>query len=131
MDEPNGLRVVTQYSDLWDFLDLPPEFRRYRDEGCDVAPSCLKCPFPRCLEEDAHGKKKMITRRRAQEMNSLFTSGQRNIGELASIFGVSRRTVERSLMRSSFSRLPEGTPEDEWRVSQPADQPEQYLAIQR
>ncbi|MFH1031210.1 MAG: hypothetical protein V1767_01365 [Chloroflexota bacterium] len=27
-------------------LDLPPEFCQYRDEGCEVATSCLRCPLP-------------------------------------------------------------------------------------
>ena len=27
-------------------IDLPPEFCRYRDEGCELAESCLDCPFP-------------------------------------------------------------------------------------
>ena len=26
-------------------LDLRPEFCHYRDEGCDLAKSCLNCPF--------------------------------------------------------------------------------------
>ena len=26
--------------------DLPPEYCHYRDEGCDLAESCLDCPFP-------------------------------------------------------------------------------------
>jgi hypothetical protein len=23
------------------------------DQGCELAPSCLECPFPRCKEDDA------------------------------------------------------------------------------
>ena len=25
-----------------------PEFANYRDTGCELAPSCLRCPFARC-----------------------------------------------------------------------------------
>ena len=32
-----------------DGLDLPPEYCHYRDEGCDLADSCLNCPLPRCI----------------------------------------------------------------------------------
>jgi hypothetical protein len=35
----------------YDPADLPPEFCRYRDEGCRYADSCLDCPYPCCLEE--------------------------------------------------------------------------------
>ena len=28
-------------------LDLRPEFCQYRDEGCELAGSCLNCPFAR------------------------------------------------------------------------------------
>ena len=34
-----------------DPLDLPPEFCIYTDEGCELAESCLECPFSRCIEE--------------------------------------------------------------------------------
>ena len=27
-------------------LDLPPEYCHYRDNGCDLADSCLNCPLP-------------------------------------------------------------------------------------
>ncbi len=36
--------------------DLPPEYCRYRDEGCDLADSCLDCPFPQCIYEQPRGR---------------------------------------------------------------------------
>ncbi len=30
-------------------LDLPPEYCHYQDEGCELADSCLNCPFARCI----------------------------------------------------------------------------------
>ncbi|MFC2011982.1 hypothetical protein ACFLVU_02510 [Chloroflexota bacterium] len=36
-------------------LDLPPEYCHYRDEGCDLAESCLNCPFARCVYDEPGG----------------------------------------------------------------------------
>ena len=78
-------------------LDLLPEHYHYRDEGCDLARSCLKCPFASCVYEESGGKRRMLKRLRAREMATLFTSKGRRIKELADTFGVSRRTVQRAL----------------------------------
>ena len=56
MDETIARRFVTRDGDFSDLLDFPPEYRRYRDDGCKVARSCLDCPFAGCLEEGFHGK---------------------------------------------------------------------------
>ena len=56
MDEIIDRRFVTRDGDFSNLLDFPPEYRRYRDEGCKVARSCLDCPFAGCLEESFHGK---------------------------------------------------------------------------
>ncbi len=37
-------------------LDLPPEYCQYRDDGCELAGSCLKCPFKRCIHDEPGGK---------------------------------------------------------------------------
>ena len=37
-------------------LDLPPEYCRYRDEGCEMASSCLNCPPPGCVYELPGGR---------------------------------------------------------------------------
>ena len=28
--------------------DSLPEAHHYQDDGCDLAPACLRCPLPRC-----------------------------------------------------------------------------------
>ena len=78
-------------------LDLPPEFCQYQDEGCEFAPSCLNCPLPVCVYDEQGGKQRLLKRRRAEEMERQFTREGKSIGELAQIFGVSRRTVQRAL----------------------------------
>src|SRR3972149_1898874 len=79
-----------------DALDLPPEFCRYRDEGCEYAASCLTCPFPQCLYDEPRGGQRWLKDRRNQEIKRLFNGGWK-VSELAPLFGVSQRTIQRSL----------------------------------
>ncbi len=78
-------------------LDLPPEYCRYRDEGCDLAGSCLNCPLPGCIYDEPRGRQHWLKKSRAREMVRLFAVEGKGIGELAEIFGVSQRTVQRAL----------------------------------
>ena len=78
-------------------LDLPPEFCHYRDEGCELADSCLTCPLPVCIYEEPGGKRRLLKRRRDREMGRQFTEEGKRVKELAQIFGVSQRTVQRAL----------------------------------
>ena len=79
--------------------DLPPEYCQYRDEGCEFAASCLDCPFPRCIYDEPRGRQQWLKGERDREMINLFTRGGRGVGELALMFGVSQRTVQRALKR--------------------------------
>ena len=78
---------------LWDLL--PEEFP-YQDRGCELSSSCLNCPFPDCLEGEPWGKERFLKRRRAQRMLELKREGK-SINEIARIFEVSPRTVQRWL----------------------------------
>lgn len=78
-------------------LDLPPEYCRYRDEGCEFAESCLNCPLPICIYEEPGGKQHLLKKLRAKEMARLFTTEGKGIKELAQTFDVSQRTVQRAL----------------------------------
>lgn len=78
---------------LWDLL--PEEFP-YEDKGCELFPSCLNCPFPDCLEEEPWGKERFLKRRRAERMRELKREGK-SVKEIARIFEVSPRTVQRWL----------------------------------
>lgn len=77
--------------------DLPPELCHYRDEGCELAKSCLECPFARCVYDEPGGKQRWLRRQRAREITRLFLSEKKKIRELAAMFGVSERTVQRDL----------------------------------
>lgn len=81
-------------------LDLPPEYCRYRDEGCEFANSYLNCPFSKCIYEQLWGKQQWLKGSRDEEMLRLFTTGGRGVKELALRFGLSQRTVQRALKRA-------------------------------
>ena len=83
-------------------LDLPPEYHHYQDEGCEFAESCLNCPLPVCIYEEPGGKRRLLKRKRAREMARLFTDEAKGVKELAQIYGVSQRTVQRAL-KTAFS----------------------------
>ncbi len=82
-------------------LDLPPEFCHYRDEGCELAESCLSCPFGKCVYEEPGGKRRWLKRFRARELVRLHTVKGKGVNELARMFGVSARTVRRALKAAS------------------------------
>jgi len=77
--------------------DLPPEYCHFRDEGCEFADSCLNCPFEKCIYDEPRGKQHYIKRLRDKEIARLFTSDGKGIKELALMFGLSQRTVQRAL----------------------------------
>ena len=79
--------------------DLPPEYCRYRDGGCEFASSCLDCPFPRCIYDEPRGRQRWQKRLRDKEITNLFTREGKEVKELALMFGVSQRTVQRALGR--------------------------------
>ncbi len=80
--------------------DLLPEQIRYKDEGCDLAGSCLKCPYEECIYDKPGGKRHWMKEERSAEMIRLYLREGRTVRELADIFGVSKRTVQRALKKT-------------------------------
>jgi len=76
--------------------DLPPEYCHYKDKGCEYAQSCLACPFPQCLYDEPRGRQRWLKELRNKEIKKLFNSGWK-VKELALLFGVSLRTIQRAL----------------------------------
>ena len=76
-----------------DGLDLPPEYCHYRDEGCDLAGSCLNCPLPGCIYDQSGGKQRWLKRLRDREMVRLASTGGKGVKELATMFRLSQTTV--------------------------------------
>ena len=83
-----------------DGLDLPPEYCRYRDEGCEFASSCLNCPFSQCIYEQSKGSQHWKKKLRAREIGRLFSTEGKGVKKLAIMFGVSQRTIQRALKRA-------------------------------
>ena len=77
--------------------DLLPEQIRYKDEGCDLANSCLNCPYEECVYDKPGGKRLRIKKERSAEMIRLYNEEGKAIKELAAIYSVSKRTVQRAL----------------------------------
>ncbi len=80
-------------------LDLPPEYCHYKDSGCDLADSCLDCPFQECIYEQPGGRQRWLKRQRDKEITRLFTTEGKGAKELALMFDISQRTVQRALKR--------------------------------
>lgn len=78
-------------------IDPPPEFCQYRDEGCELAESCLNCPFPKCIYDQPGGKRRWLKKRRDREIVRVHTNEGKNVKELVEMFGVTERTVQRTL----------------------------------
>lgn len=76
--------------------DLKPEYCHYHDEGCRYAKACLKCPFPQCFYDEPRGRQRWLKRARDKEIKRLHKKG-RKVKELAALFGVSQRTIQRAL----------------------------------
>ncbi len=102
---------VTAYG--YEGLDLPPEYCRYQDSGCELATthlgyksSCLDCPFTQCIYDEPGGRQHHAKRLRDQEIARMFATEKKGIKELALMFGISQRTVQRALKRNKNGFTP-------------------------
>ena len=77
--------------------DALPEHLDYRDEGCDLFPSCLECPLPRCRYDVPGGVRTLVNRERDHQMRALRFDAGLSVDDIADRFQVSRRTVFRAL----------------------------------
>ena len=77
-------------------LDLLPDQVEWRDEGCEFFSSCLNCPLPKCVEDEPRGQQRLRMEARKRRMAELRRRGQ-SVKEIAGLFGVSKRTVQRAL----------------------------------
>ena len=77
--------------------DTLPEHTPYRDSGCDLAPSCLRCPLARCQFDVPGGAEKLLAERRDREITLLRRRHRAPIDMLAETYGLSRRSIFRIL----------------------------------
>ncbi len=78
-------------------IDALPEHTRDNDNGCDLYPSCLRCPLPRCRYEEPGGAPAMLRSGRDAAIIRLATEQALSVDALAERFGLSRRTIFRVL----------------------------------
>jgi len=77
--------------------DALPEHLDYRDDGCDLFPSCLSCPLPRCRYDVPGGVRAMLNQERDHQIRVLREDVGLSVDDIAERFQVSRRTVFRAL----------------------------------
>ena len=86
-------------------VDALPEYTDYNDKGCDLFPSCLACPLPRCRYEEPGGAAALMRSGRDASIIQMSEERAMSVDALARMFGLSRRTIFRVLRAS---RTPEG-----------------------
>ena len=89
-------------------IDPLPDYFDYCDEGCDLFPSCLECPLPRCRYDEQSGGKRAATGLRDRELLRQRRLAGKSVAELARSFGVSKRTVQRIIRKSKTYSTPKG-----------------------
>jgi len=79
-------------------MALPREdlLEHYRDKGCELAPSCLNCPFPHCSEDMPRGRQRQRKEIRNREIFRSYSQGK-GVKQIAQRLKVSERTVQRAL----------------------------------
>lgn len=78
-------------------IDALPEHTDYADTGCDLYPSCLRCPLPKCRYEEPGGAAAMLRTGRDASILRLAQQDGIDVDQLALMFGLSRRTIFRVL----------------------------------
>ena len=79
--------------------DTVPEFYHYEDNGCEVSPSCLSCPLPRCKYDDPIWFQRY--QRLARDLKVLTTMQLEGltVERTAERFSVTVRTIFRIMRR--------------------------------
>jgi hypothetical protein len=78
-------------------VDALPENIDYADTGCDLYPSCLRCPLPRCRYDEPGGAGGILRTGRDAAILRLADHDGMAVDRIAEMFGLSRRTVFRVL----------------------------------
>ena len=89
-------------------IDVLPEQHQYRDEGCSVSPSCLRCPLPWCKYDDPAAYHRELRLSRDREVMQVKREQGKTVPQLARHFGLSERTIHRILERARVVTLEGG-----------------------
>ena len=66
----------------------------YRDDGCDLAPKCLECPFERCRYDEPVRPRHTVNLARNADILRRLEAGE-TVQEIAKHYGVTTRAVFR------------------------------------
>jgi hypothetical protein len=78
--------------------DALPEHMRYQDDGCELSPSCIRCPLAVCRYDQPGGARRLVRNLRQHDLRRLADDGV-PVDTLAAQFGMTRRSVYRVLAR--------------------------------
>ena len=84
-------------------MDVVPEHYSYQDTGCEISPSCLRCPLPQCKYDDPGWLQRERKRERDQEVLSALHQHRLSVPEAAVRFALSERTIFRILNRTRYA----------------------------
>ena len=90
-------------------LDLLPEHYPYKDDGCEVSPSCLRCPLPKCKYDEPGWWQRFQREERDRDVLRAWREGL-TVHQLAQKFGISPRTVFRILRAARHTGKAQGLP---------------------
>ena len=66
----------------------------FKEDGCELHPSCLNCPLPSCPANEPYGMRRALAMTRAKKALIMHLRGKSN-KEIACALGASLRTVHR------------------------------------
>ena len=85
--------------------DVVPERYPYRDEGCEVSPSCLRCPLPQCKYDDPGWFHRQRRSDRDREVAVALREDGLSVPAVAARFALSQRTIFRIIRRAGEEKL--------------------------
>jgi hypothetical protein len=65
----------------------------YRDTGCEVSPSCLDCPLPKCKYDNGTGRRRLVS---YEQISCMRREGMTMRG-IAGELGISKEAVQYAL----------------------------------
>jgi hypothetical protein len=83
---------------MHEYFYKEPRHNNLKDTGCDLSPFCLSCHLPNCADDRHRGGQKVRMKLRTISMAKMRRAGHK-IRKIAIAFGVSTRTVQRTLQR--------------------------------
>ena len=85
--------------------DTLPENTNYRDDGCDISSSCLRCPLPVCKFDNPGWMRRASRHRRDESVVQALRDEGLGVAELADRFQLSSRTIHRILQSDRSGAL--------------------------